>query len=69
MADEALFKKNTLKKNNSVRSDTSRRIRWSSCLSFVSNKFKRSSKLNTLESLENIHTSLVDQSTIVTQGI
>ncbi|EIE91447.1 hypothetical protein RO3G_16158 [Rhizopus delemar RA 99-880] len=57
MSDELHYKKNALKKNNSVKSEVSRRFRWSSCISFVSNKLKRPSKLNTSKSFENIRTS------------
>ncbi|CAO3691036.1 unnamed protein product [Rhizopus stolonifer] len=62
MADESPFKKNALEKNDSVRSDTSsRKLRWSSCLSFVSSKFKRSSKLSSPQNIEDFHTSFRGQ--------
>ncbi|CAO3700432.1 hypothetical protein G6F70_004797 [Rhizopus microsporus] len=64
MADESHFRKYHLTKNSSVKSDnssSSRKFRWSSCFSFVTNKLKRYSKLNTSPSFEALHALNDDQ--------
>ena len=71
MADESHFRKYHLTKNSSVKSDnssSSRKFRWSSCFSFVTNKLKRYSKLNTSPSFEALHALNDDQKEFSIQG-